>query len=156
MPYWRLYYHFVWATKNRLPLITSDAEEVLFGYLIGKAHDMKSVVHAVGGIEDHMHLVVSVPPSITLSDFAGRLKGSSSHRMNEILDDAFAWQGGYGVVSFSERELRWVVEYANGQKQHHAEQTAVEKLEEITVDGDGPAPTVVWTLKGSPGAEPPG
>jgi REP element-mobilizing transposase RayT len=146
MPYWRLYYHFVWTTKNRLPLIVPDVEEELFGYLIGKAHVLKSIVHAVGGLEDHVHLAVSVPPSIALSDFVARLKGSSSHRLNEILEDAFAWQVGYGVVSFGEKQLPWVVGYVNGQKQHHAELTAVAKLEEINVDSDGPAPTVVWSL----------
>jgi REP element-mobilizing transposase RayT len=146
MAYWRLYYHFVWTTKNRVPLITPEVEEVLFGYLIGKAHDMKSIVHAVGGIEDHVHLAASVPPSVALSDFAARLKGSSSHRLNETLNGAFAWQGGYGVVSFGEKQLQWVVKYVNAQKRHHADHTAVGKLEEITVDSDGPAPTVVWSL----------
>ncbi len=146
MAYWRLYYHFVWTTKNRVPLITPEVEEVLFGYLIGKAYDMKSIVHAVGGIEDHVHLAASVPPSVALSDFAARLKGSSSHRLNEMLNGAFAWQGGYGVVSFGEKQLQWVVKYVNGQKQHHAEHTAVGKLEAITVNSDGPAPTVVWSL----------
>jgi putative transposase len=146
MPYWRLYYHFVWATKNRLPLITPEVEGMLFGYLIGKAHVKKSIVHAVGGIEDHLHLVASVPPSVALSDFVARLKGSSSHHLNEILEDAFAWQDGYGVVSFGEKQLKWVVRYVSNQKQHHTELTTVAKLEEITVDGDGPAPTVIWTL----------
>jgi REP element-mobilizing transposase RayT len=146
MPYWRLYYHFVWTTKCRLPLITPEAEEVLLGYLIGKAHDMSAIVHAVGGVEDHMHLAVSVPPSVALSDFVARLKGSSSHRLNETLEDAFAWQKGYGVVSFGEKQLPWVVEYVKTQKEHHADRTVVGKLEEITVDSDGPTPTVVWSL----------
>jgi REP element-mobilizing transposase RayT len=144
--YWRLYYHFVWATKKRLPLITLEVETILFGYLIGKAHDMRAIVHAVGGIEDHVHLVTSVRPSVALSDFAARLKGSSSHHLNEILKDAFAWQAGYGVVSFGEKQLEWVVRYVNNQKQHHAELTTAAKLEEVAVDSDGPAPTVAWNL----------
>jgi REP element-mobilizing transposase RayT len=146
MAYWRLYYHFVWTTKNRLPLITPEVEEVLFGYLIGKAHEMKSIVHAVGGVEDHVHLAASVPPCVALSDFVARLKGSSSHRLNEALRDAFAWQGGYGVVSFGEKQLPWVVGYVNRQKRHHGELTAVATLEQINVDSDGPVPTVVWSL----------
>jgi putative transposase len=146
MPYWRLYYHFVWTTKNRLPLITPEVEKELFGYLIGKAHKLKSIVHAVGGVEDHVHLAASVPPSVALSDFVARLKGSSSHHLNEILKDAFAWQRGYGVVSFGEKQLPWVVGYVKTQKQHHVERTAVAKLEEINVDSDGPDPTVIWSL----------
>jgi REP element-mobilizing transposase RayT len=129
MSYWRLYYHFTWATKQRLPLIIPQVEETLFGYLIGKAHDMKSIVHAVNGTETHLHLVASVPPSVLLSDFVARLKGSSSHHLSGILQDAFAWQGGYGVVSFGEKQLQWVVEYVKNQKQHHADHTTVTKLE---------------------------
>ncbi len=143
MPYWRLYYHFVWTTKKRLPLITPEVESVLFDYLIGKARNMKSIIHAVGGTEDHLHLAASVPPSVTLSNFVARLKGSSSHHLNEILEDAFAWQNGYGVVSFGEKQLKWVTRYVNTQRQHHAELTTVAKLEEITVDSDGPAPIMI-------------
>lgn len=107
MPYWRLYYHFVWATKKRLPLITPEVEGTLF---------------------------------------VARLKGSSSHHLNETLEDAFAWQDGYGVVSFGEKQLEWVVIYANNQKQQHIERTTVAKLEEITVDSNSPTPTVIWSL----------
>jgi REP element-mobilizing transposase RayT len=146
MPYWRLYYHFVWATKQRLPLITPEVEDVLFGYLIGKAHAVESIVHAVGGTDDHLHLVASVPPSLALSDFVARLKGSSSHYLNEALEDAFAWQDGYGVVSFGEKQLKWVVGYTSNQKQHHSDHTIESKLEEIAAESDGPSPTVFWSL----------
>ena len=146
MPYWRLYYHFVWTTKKRWSLIVPQVEDELFGYLIGKAHEMKSIAHAVGGTADHLHLVASVPPSVSLSDFVARLKGSSSHYLNETLEDAFAWQGGYGVVSFGEKQLQWVVGYVKNQKQHHTDRTTVAKLEEIAIDDDGSTPTVAWSL----------
>jgi len=146
MSYWRLYYHFVWTTKKRLPLIVPKVEDELFGYLIGKAHNMNSIVHAVDGTEDHVHLVASVPPSVALSDFAARLKGSSSHYLNKVLKGAFAWQGGYGVVSFGEKQLEWVVGYVNNQKQHHSNCTTVVKLENVIVDDDGSTPTVAWSL----------
>ena len=146
MPYWRLYYHFVWATKKRVPLITPEVEDVLFGYLIGKAHNIKSIVHAVNGTEDHVHLVASIPPPVALSDFAARLKGSSSHYLNKALEDAFAWQSGYGVVSFGEKQLEWVVGYVNNQKQHHSNCTTEVKLENMTVDDDGSTSTVAWSL----------
>ena len=146
MSYWRLYYHFVWATKERTPLITLEVEEVLFGYLIGKAHSIKSIVHAVDGTENHIHLVASVPPSVALSDFVARLKGSSSHHLNKIRKHAFFWQGGYGVISFGEKQLEWVVKYVNDQKQHHTEYTALARLEEIAVDNNSPSSTVIWSL----------
>ena len=119
-------------------------EEPLFGYLIGKARTVRAIAHAVGGTEDHIHLVASVPPSVSLSEFVARLKGSSSHRLNEILEDSFAWQRGYGVVSFGEKQLQWVTRYTNNQKQHHADGRIAPNLEAVTVDDDGPAPTAMW------------
>ena len=61
MALWRLYYHLVWATKERQPLITLEKEPKLYNYIIGKADALGSIIHAIGGIENHIHLVVSIP-----------------------------------------------------------------------------------------------
>ena len=102
MPYWRLFYHFVWGTKNREPLIAPEWEDSLHNVIAAKATELGAFVHAVGGTEDHAHLVVSVPPKIALSTFIGQVKGNSSHFVNHELnvDIHFAWQAEYGVVSF--------------------------------------------------------
>lgn len=60
MPYWRLYYHLVWATKNREPLITPKIEGNLYGYLDRKAASHKATVYAINGDEQHIHVVVSI------------------------------------------------------------------------------------------------
>jgi putative transposase len=88
---------------DRLPHITPDIESELHGYLIGKAHALEAIVHEVGGVDDHVHLVVSVPPKISVSDFVGRLKGASAHRINHLPDapGSFGWQRGYGAISVS-------------------------------------------------------
>lgn len=67
MPYWRLFYHFVWGTKNREPLIALEWENSLHNVIAAKATALGGLVHAVRGIEDHVHLVVSVPPKIVSS-----------------------------------------------------------------------------------------
>ena len=64
MPYWQLYYHFIWGTKNRLPLIDAALEPDLYRAVAAKAQVLGGFVHAVGGVEDHVHLAVSVPPKI--------------------------------------------------------------------------------------------
>ncbi len=64
MPFWQLYYHIVTATKNRQPLISPEMEPTLFGYLKSKAYDLKGTVFAINGVSDHVHLVVSFPPSL--------------------------------------------------------------------------------------------
>jgi putative transposase len=61
MPFWRLYYPIVWATYKREPLITPEMESDLYGYLIGKSVSQEAIAHAVNGIEDHVHVVVSIP-----------------------------------------------------------------------------------------------
>jgi putative transposase len=79
MGYWRLYYHIVWATKDRVPLITEDIQSKLYGYISRKVKKMNCILHALGGIEDHVHLVVSIPPKLSIADFIANIKGSSSH-----------------------------------------------------------------------------
>jgi len=131
MPFWRLFYHMTWGTKGRAPLIEATFEESLHNVIAGKAADLGVLVHAVGGIEDHVHLVASVPPRIALSDFIGQVKGNSSHFVNHELGlfHEFGWQAEYGVVSFGGRQLDTVVKYVKNQRQHHAAGTIMTFLE---------------------------
>ena len=122
MPYWRLFYHAVWGTKNRLPLIDASWEDDLHGYIWGKATALECIPHAINGMSDHLHVVISIPPKLSIATLIGKLKGASSHHVNErYMDSAFAWQAEYGVLSFSERSLSRVVDYVKNQKKHHAE-----------------------------------
>ena len=131
MPYWRLFYHFVWGTKNREPLIAPHWENDLHNAIAAKASKLDAFVYAVGGIEDHVHLVVSTPPSIALSTFIGQVKGNTSHLVNHVLDpDAcFSWQAEYGVVSFGGKMLDTAVRYVKSQRQHHSDGTTIAMLE---------------------------
>jgi putative transposase len=69
MPYYRLFYHMVWATKNREPLITVEFETSLHNVIAAKAKKLGAFVYTAGGVEDHIHLVATVPPKIALADF---------------------------------------------------------------------------------------
>lgn len=131
MPYWSLYYHIVWGTKNRLPLIEPAWEAELYGYLWGKAVALGCIPHAINGMMDHTHVVVSIPPKLSVAAITGQLKGASSHRINEIFvsHHSFAWQAEYGVFSFSEKSLQRVVEYVKNQKIHHAGNRLIPDLE---------------------------
>lgn len=131
MPHWKLFYHVVWATKHRLPLIEPAWEEQLYGYIWGKATMLECIPHAINGTPDHIHVVISIPPKLSVASVIGQLKGASSHRTNEILvaNKSFAWQTEYGLFSFSERSLRSVVEYVNHQKKHHVENSIIRDME---------------------------
>lgn len=131
MPYWRLFYHAVWTTRNREALIEPAREQDLHRYLWEKARTLGGLPHAVGGIEDHIHLALSIPPRLAVSIAIGQLKGASSHFVTHVVapDSGFAWQGEYGVLSFSERALPKVVAYVRRQRQHHAAGTLQPRLE---------------------------
>jgi len=141
MPYWRLFYHAVWTTYRREPLIVPDLEQELFGYLTGKVVALGAIVHQIGGVEDHVHLVFSAPPKVSLAGFIGHLKGSSAHHLNHLPGAAgnFGWQDDYGVISFSEKFLPDVVKYVAGQREHHRTGRLWPLLEE-TVESEKPAP----------------
>ena len=133
MPYWKLYYHFVWGTKNRLSLIDSYLEVVLYRVIVAKVQDLNGFIHGIGGIEDHVHLAVSVPPKIAPAKFIGDVKGNSSHYINHVIkpDFEFYWQNEYGVLSFGERNLASVVRYIHNQKRHHADGTLIAAMEQM-------------------------
>ena len=135
MPYWRLFYHIVWGTKNRLELIDPAWEKDLHGYIWGKATALECLPHAIGGISDHIHVAISIPPKLSVATLIGQLKGASSHHMNKTYaDGSFMWQTEYGVFSFSEKALPSIVNYINNQKQHHAESTLNVAMENMTLD----------------------
>jgi len=133
MPYWKLYYHFVWGTKNRLPLIDSVLEPELNRAIAAKAQKLGGFVHAIGGMEDHVHLAVSIPPKVAPAKFIGDVKGNSSHFVNYVMrpDFVFRWQAEYGILSFGERNLVSVVRYIHNQKQHHADGTLIAVMERM-------------------------
>jgi putative transposase len=133
MPYWKLHYHFVWGTKNRLPLIDSVLEPDLYRAIAAKTQNMGGFFHAIGGIEDHVHLAVSIPPKLAPAKFIGDVKGNSSHYVNHVIkpDFEFYWQDEYGVLSFGERNLASVVRYIRNQKQHHTDRSLIEAMERL-------------------------
>jgi REP element-mobilizing transposase RayT len=93
------------------------------------------VVHAIGGVEDHVHVAVSIPPRLALSDFVGQLKGGSTHWVTHLSGHAqpFAWQQDYGALSFGKQALPKVVEYIHAQPDRHRTQQvspAMERTEE--------------------------
>jgi len=140
MPYWQLFYHLVWSTKNRQPLLTSSVERHIHGYLASKAVGLNGVVYAIGGTVDHIHMVVSIPPAISVSKFVGQVKGVASTRFNKsgVSDVRFEWQNEYGAFSFDAKRLPNYVAYAGRQKEHHAECTTIPILERMASENVGP------------------
>ena len=134
--------HLTWHTKLSRPLLTSEFEPLAWAALRQKANDMGGVeVHEIGGTETHVHLAVSIEPTVLISESVGALKGYSAHEVNRragLKQKVLQWQTGYGVVSFGTKDLSWVVEYVRGQKEHHQRGSVHDRLERIHRFDDGP------------------
>ena len=127
--------HIVWRTKGSSPLLTPTVELLTHRALRKRIVDTPGAfVHEIGGTNDHLHLAVTIPPTLTISDWIGQLKGGTSHDVNQQAgkkQKVLQWQAGYGVVSFGTRDLPWVVEYVRNQRRHHSAGTAHDRLERI-------------------------
>ena len=141
MPFWRTYYHLVWTTKKREALIRPEIESRLYGYLESKARELGVHVYAIGGWTDHVHLVVAIPPRLSVAEVVKGLKGASAFHMNHgpAQDAHFAWQRGYGVFSLGEKQRPVAEAYVRQQKEHHSRQSTNSWLERTDETDDGPA-----------------
>ena len=130
-----IFLHLVWHTKESRNLIAPDMEQRLHDIIRRRAVAPGGVyVHEIGGTRNHLHMVTRIPPTLTISEWIGRVKGGSSYDINHA--DRWAmtmdWQSGYGAVSFGAKDLQWVVDYVRNQKQHHLAGTVFDRLERIT------------------------
>jgi len=127
--------HLTWHTKESLPLLTGDVEGLAHRYIKQKIINTEGAfVHEIGGTQTHVHVAVTVPPTLLISEFVGQLKGFSSHEVNQQLglrDKTLQWQTGYGVVSFGTGDLDWVKAYIRNQPEHHAQGKVYDRLERI-------------------------
>jgi REP element-mobilizing transposase RayT len=138
--FWRNYYHLTWATKNRLPIIQATFDKQLYDYIVKRAMEIDVIVYAINGTEDHLHIVVAIPPKHSVAHVAKHLKGASSHYVNHVIrpGENFEWQRGYGCLTVGEK-LRSIAEnYVRNQKQHHAEKNTNGWLERYAEEDDGP------------------
>src|SRR6266404_607532 len=129
--------HVTWHVKESLPIITAEIEPRLHKYIRSYALQAKGVIfYEIGSTKTHVHVVVSISPTLVIADCIGKLKGASSHYVNHELVNRklLDWQTGYGVVTFGTKDLDWVVNYVRNQKEHHKKGTTVERLEKMAHD----------------------
>ncbi len=131
-PFTQLYLHCVWSTWDRLPLLTPQSEPPIYSAILNKCLELKCDALAIGGIEDHIHLLVRFPATISVSDFVKEVKGTSSHLINHQINpgEFFKWQGAYGAFTVSKNLVEVVQKYINLQKQHHADQNLYHEWEQ--------------------------
>jgi putative transposase len=132
--YVSLHYHVVFSTKKREPLIGAEWLPRLHEYLGGTVHGLGGFCQGVGGINDHVHLLISLKPTHCLSDFMRELKKASSIWVHqEVGLRHFAWQEGYSAFSVSATSREAVKEYIAQQQEHHRVKSFREELVQMLV-----------------------
>lgn len=123
--YSNLFYHIVFSTKGRKDLIDRNVEERVWAYIGGIARKHQLIAIQVGGIENHIHVLILAKPKIAPSQIVQWLKGESSRWIHETFPELakFEWQDGFGVFSVSKSNVPDVVEYIKNQREHHQKQT---------------------------------
>jgi len=132
-PYTQLYVHLVWATWDRQPLITPVLEPRIYAAIAEKCRELKCLPLAVGGVEDHMHLLVRFHPTTAIATLVKEVKGMSSHLVTHVIlpESFFKWQGAYGAFTVRKSEVPSVKAYIENQKKHHAANRLLPELEEV-------------------------
>ncbi|MGB3206135.1 MAG: IS200/IS605 family transposase [Crinalium sp.] len=127
----QLYLHCIWATWDRLPLITPDIKDIVYAAIIKQCQQLGCTVIAIGGIADHIHLLTSFTPTLTISELIGKAKGSSSHLITHEIkpNEFFKWQGGYGVFTVSQNNLDQIANYIRNQAAHHNQKNLISQWE---------------------------
>jgi REP element-mobilizing transposase RayT len=133
MPYTRLRYHIVIATKGRAPWITPDIENFLYPVIGHITKNIDCRLLEIGGIEDHIHLLPALRPSIAVSDFISILKSNSTGAIKRNFPwmNHFRWQGTFSAFTIGPNDLQRITYYIQNQKEHHNRGTLITRLEPI-------------------------
>jgi putative transposase len=125
--------HCVFSTKERRPWLASNIRERLWPYLGGIARENSMKALAIGGVADHVHLLLSLPPTLSVSKAMQWLKGNSSKWLREtfpeLLREDFAWQEGFGAFSIGVSGVPETVRYIQTQEEHHRQRSFRQELE---------------------------
>lgn len=126
-----VFIHLVWSTWDRLPLLSDEIGQEAFQAIGAKCQTLGVESIAIGGVADHVHLLVRLPVTLSIAALVKHLKGASSHLITHEVapNEFFKWQHAYGACSVSPRRLASVSAYIARQREHHAADTLLLALE---------------------------
>src|SRR5690242_3944482 len=124
-----LQYHIVFSTKHREPWLRPEAQERVWAYLGGIARQNRLKPLLIGGVDDHIHILLGMPPNTSISSALQQLKGGSSAWIQENISGCrdFSWQDGYGAFTLSKSQETDVQDYIRAQREHHRVKTFQEE-----------------------------
>jgi putative transposase len=140
-------YHCVFSTKERRSTIDEELQERLWPYMGGIARENKMAALAIGGVEDHVHLLLSIPSTLSIAHAVQLIKGGSSKWVHDTFPDkkGFEWQQGYGAFTVGISQVPVTKRYIANQCEHHRttsyEEEFIAFLEKHGIEYD---PKYVW------------
>lgn len=129
----QIYIHLVFSVKERQNVIHKTWREELFKYVSGILKGKNQKVFAIGGMPDHIHILISLRPNCMISELVNSVKTNSSKWINSrgFVKGKFNWQEGYGAFSYGQSQLDRVIQYINNQEQHHQKKSFKEEYIEL-------------------------
>ena len=123
--YTQIHIQFVFAVKFRDAVIHSSWKDELYRYMTGIIQNNKHKLIAINGMPDHIHILIGMRPTQSISDLMQDIKGSSSKWINQkgFIKGKFEWQEGYGAFSYGKSQVKDVIAYIENQEQHHSKKT---------------------------------
>ncbi|MGH9430285.1 MAG: IS200/IS605 family transposase [Terriglobia bacterium] len=131
--YTAIVYHIVFATKDRAPVLHADRRSDLFRYVSGIIRNRQGHLYRINGVEDHLHILSSLHPTVSLADFVKDIKTGSAQwiKQNGVYKGFSHWQEGYAAFTCSRRDLDALIEYIKGQEEHHRRTTFEEEYRKL-------------------------
>ncbi len=125
--------HVIFSTNDRIPMIASDNRPRVHAYMGGIVRQLHGKTITIGGTNDHVHLLIQLPPTLALAEAVQKLKANSSRWANETLRlrTKFAWQEGYAGFSVSLSNVPAVVRYISSQEQHHRKKSFQDEMRDF-------------------------
>jgi len=140
-PRTELYVHLIWATWDRLPLVTPGLKEPLLAAIIAKCRDLGAQTVAVEAMPDHVHLLARFPSTLSIAVLVKETKGASSHLATHVLapDAFFKWQGAYAAFTVAAKDVPAVKSYIANQASHHGRGDIRPEWEHLGTDDHEPS-----------------
>ncbi len=138
--YTQILYQIVFGTKYRRHVLCKENRDELFKYITGIIENKKCHLYIINGVEDHVHIVLSLHPSVALADLVKDIKVASSQYINQfsLFPGFLGWVVGYGAFTYSIKEKRKLIEYVENQEAHHSKVSFQDELSDLLRKNDVP------------------
>ena len=138
MSYTKLLYHIVFRTKYGKNTIPEQHEKELYAYIMGIISNKKSKLYRIGGVENHLHLLIDIHPTFAVSDFMKELKEYSSKWLakNPNFPDFEGWAMSFAAFSYNLSDKQKIINYIKNQKEHHKTVSFEEEYRQFLLEND--------------------